>query len=104
VCILSNVRSSILFWKKCDIVVSFNSQNGTKVAKRVRDFDIPRTKLTKCLKNKDKTISHCFLSEHTQKHDTISASPNNHERNFVAKCEGTAWCETKTLRNLKSKM
>jgi len=28
--------------------------------------------LTTTLKNKDKIISHCFLSEHTCKNDTVS--------------------------------
>jgi len=57
---LSNKRSSILLWKKYDIVVSLNSKNGTKVAKLPRDFDVPRKTLAKVLKNKDKIISHCY--------------------------------------------
>jgi len=28
----------------------------------------------------------------------------DHERNFVVKCEGAAWCETNILRNLNRKM
>jgi len=48
--------------EKYDIVVSFNSKNGTKVAKPARDFDIPRTTLTTNLKNKDKIISHILQS------------------------------------------
>jgi len=31
-------RSSIPLWNKHDIVVSFNSENGTEVAKLSRDF------------------------------------------------------------------
>jgi len=27
----------------------------------------------------------------------------DHKHNFVVKCEGPAWCETSTLRNLKRK-
>jgi len=47
-------KSNIPLWKKYDIVVSFNSENGTKVAKIARDFNIPTTTLTTVLKNKDK--------------------------------------------------
>ena len=59
---LSNKRSGISFWKKYDIVVSLNSENGTKVPQVSRDFDIPRRTLTTVPKNKVKIISHLFLS------------------------------------------
>ena len=49
-------KSSILYGKKCDIVVSFNSEKGTEVAKLARDFDIATT-LTTVSKTKDKIIS-----------------------------------------------
>jgi len=40
---------------KENIVVSFNGENGTKVAKLARDFDIPRKTLpTLQVKNKTK--------------------------------------------------
>jgi len=44
-----------------DIVVSLNSENGTKVTKLAKDFDIPTTTLTTVSKNEDKIISHIFL-------------------------------------------
>jgi len=56
---LSNRKSSILLWKKYDIVVSLNTENGTKVAKLTKDFDIP-SMLTTVSKNKDEVISHFF--------------------------------------------
>ena len=59
---LSDKRSSIPLWKKYDIVVSFNMENGTEVAKLARDFDILRTTLTATLKIKYKIISHFFSS------------------------------------------
>jgi len=37
---LSYKRSGIALWKKYDIVVLFNSENGVKVAELARDFDI----------------------------------------------------------------
>jgi len=40
-----------------DTGVSFNSKNGTKLAKLARDFDIPTTTFTTILKNKDNIIS-----------------------------------------------
>jgi len=45
---LSNKRSSrpIPLLKKHDIVVSLNSENGSKVAKLAKDFDTPTTTLT----------------------------------------------------------
>jgi len=69
-------RSSIPLRKNCDIIVSFNNENGTKVEKLARDFDIPRTTLTTTLKNKEKAIFQFFLSEYARKHDTVSGNPN----------------------------
>jgi len=73
---LSNKRSSNPLWKEYDIIVSLNSENRTKVPKLAKYFDIPTTTLTTDSKNKDKIISHFFLSEHTRKHDTVSSNPN----------------------------
>jgi len=53
---LSNKSGSIPLWKKYDIIVSFNSENGIKVIKLARDFDIPTMKFTTALKNKDKIL------------------------------------------------
>jgi len=39
-------KSSIPFWKKFDMIVLFNSKNGTKVAKLAKYFDVPTTMLT----------------------------------------------------------
>jgi len=60
---LSNKRNTTLLWKKYDIIVSLNSENGAKVAKVVKDFYILIMTLTAVLKNKDKIISH--LSQNT---------------------------------------
>jgi len=54
---LWNKRSSIPLCQKYDIVALFNSENGTKVAKLARDFNIPTTTLTTILKDNDRTIS-----------------------------------------------
>jgi len=59
-----------------DTVVSFNSENGMKVAKLPRDFDISRTTLTIPLKNKDKIISLFSLSEYACKYDTVGSNHN----------------------------
>ena len=56
-CKLSKKRNSIPLWKKCDIVVSINSDNGTEVAILAKDFDIPTTTLTAVSTNKDKIVS-----------------------------------------------
>jgi len=53
---MSSKRSSSPLWERHDIVASFNTENGTKVAKLAGDFDIPTTTLTTILKNKDKII------------------------------------------------
>jgi len=60
---LSNKRNTTLLWKKYDIIVSLNSENGAKVAKVAKDFYILIMTLTAVLKNKDKIISH--LSQNT---------------------------------------
>jgi len=54
--------------------VSFNSENGTKVAKLSRDFNIPRTTLITTFQNKHKLI---FLSEYTRNHDTVNGNLNH---------------------------
>jgi len=64
-----------------NVIVSYNSENGTKVAKLARNFDISRTTLTATLKTKDKIISHFFSSVHTRKHDTAGGNPN--QRTFL---------------------
>ena len=69
---LSNKRSSIPLWKKCDIVVSGSSENGTKVTKLAKDFNITTMMLTTVLKIKDEIISDLLLSEHMRKHDTLA--------------------------------
>jgi len=48
--------------------VSFNSENGTKVAKLAKHFDIPATTLTIVSKNTDKKNSPFFVSEYTRNH------------------------------------
>jgi len=40
--------------------VLFNGENGMKMAKPAKDFDIPGTMFTTTLKSNDKTISHVF--------------------------------------------
>jgi len=62
--------------RKLTNVVSFHSENGTKVAKLAKDFDIPTTTLTAAWTNKDKIISHFFLSEYARKHCTVSGNSN----------------------------
>jgi len=52
---MSNTGSSLPVWKKYDVVVSFNSENGKKIVKLAIGFDIPTTTLTK-IKKKDKTV------------------------------------------------
>jgi len=78
---LSNKRSSIPLWEKYDIVVWFNSENGTKVAKPARDSDISLTTLPTASKNKDKTIFDFFLSAYTRKHQRVSSNTN--QRTFL---------------------
>jgi len=51
---VSNKSSSIPLWKQYDVVVSLNSENDTKLAKLVKDFDIPTTTLTALSKIKTK--------------------------------------------------
>jgi len=48
----------------------------TDMAKLAKDVDIATTTLTAVSKNKDKIISHLFLSECMRKHDTLSGNPN----------------------------
>ena len=50
VCKFSNKRSSILLWKRHDVVVLIDSENGTKKA-NAKDFDIPTTTLNPVPKN-----------------------------------------------------
>jgi len=76
-------RSNIPLWKKYDIIVSLNGENGTKVGKIVKDLDLPTMMLTKVSKNKNKIISHFFLSEYMLKHDTVCDDPNQRILTFA---------------------
>jgi len=53
---MPNKWSNIPLWKMHDTGVSFNSKNGTKLAKLARDFDNPTTTFTTILKNKNNII------------------------------------------------
>jgi len=64
------------FWKKYDIVVSLKKENGAKLAKLAKDFDIPTMTLTAVSKNEDTIICNFFLSAYTRKHDTVSGNTN----------------------------
>jgi len=56
-------RSNIRLWKKYDVVVSFNRENGTKVAILIsQELRLPKNKVV-------------FLSEYAQKHDKVCGNP-----------------------------
>jgi len=57
---LSNNRSRNQKWKKFAVVVSFNSENSTKVGKFANDSDVSRMALTTIKKHNNQIISYFF--------------------------------------------
>jgi len=72
---LSNIRSNIPLCEKYGIVVLLNSENGTKVAKLAKDFDIYTKTLTKFTKKRQNNFSF-FLTRAHAKTRYISCNPN----------------------------
>ena len=89
---LSNKRSSIPLWKKNDIVVSFNDENGIEVPKLARDFDIPKTTLTRTKTFGDPCVPNAFF-ETFWKHIFIDSSKYKMRKMHAYQTNhGIHWC------------